>query len=106
MRMCYPHEAKYGLDMMCKHTCSQMNVAVAAMIAGYRRHWSRDHAVTRIHDTFISIPGAGHVPQMQLINDTDPATGVRYLELAIAFFIETMDLKHAECPTKVSPAAP
>ena len=59
-----------------------------------------------LQHAFISIPGAGHVPQMQLINDTDPATGVRYLELAIAFFIETMDLKHAECPTKVSPAAP
>ena len=34
--------------MMYKHICSQMNVAVAAMIAGCRRHWRRDHAVTRI----------------------------------------------------------
>ena len=36
--------------MMCKHICSQMNVAIAAMIAGCLRHRRRDHAVARIHD--------------------------------------------------------
>jgi hypothetical protein len=36
---------------MCKHICSQMNVAIAAMIAGCLRHRRRDHAVARIHDT-------------------------------------------------------
>ena len=35
---------------MCKHICSQMNVAIAAMIAGCLRHRRRDHAVARIHD--------------------------------------------------------
>ena len=40
--------------MMYKHICSQMNVAIAAMIAGCLRHRRRDHAVTRIHDTTIT----------------------------------------------------
>ena len=39
--------------MMCKHICSQMNVAIAAMIAGCLRHRRRDHAVTRIHDNMV-----------------------------------------------------
>ena len=51
MRMRYPHEADWEWYMMCKHICSQMNVAIAAMIAGCLRHRRRDHAVARIHDT-------------------------------------------------------
>ena len=39
--------------MMCKHICSQMNVAIAAMIAGRLRSRRRDHAVTRIHDKYV-----------------------------------------------------
>ena len=39
--------------MMCKHICSQMNVAIAAMIAGCLRHRRRDHAITRIHDRLL-----------------------------------------------------
>ena len=44
---------------MCKHICSQMNVAIAAMIAGCLRHRRRDHAVTRIHDTTAGAEGSG-----------------------------------------------
>lgn len=37
--------------------------------------------------------------QQQLINDTG-ADGVSYLDRALEFIIESMDLAHAECPAK------
>ena len=39
------------------------------------------------------------VQQQQLINDTG-ADGVSYLDRALEFIIESMDLAHAECPAK------
>ena len=39
------------------------------------------------------------VQQQQLINDTG-VDGVSYLDRALEFIIESMDLAHAECPAK------
>ena len=49
---------------------------------------------TGLPNAMISIPGAGHVPQQQLIEDGD------YLERMLAFMSANMDLEHAECPVR------
>ena len=68
--------------MMYKHICSQMNVAVEAMIAGCRRHRRRDHAVTRIHD--ITSPETTVNPTadnaVALDNATTPGTDTSTLQ--------------------------
>ena len=48
---------------------------------------------------FIRLLRACCVQQQQLINDTG-ADGVSYLDRALEFIIESMDLAHAECPAK------
>jgi len=49
---------------------------------------------TGLPNAMIAIPGAGHVPQQQLIEDGD------YLERMLAFVSTSMDLTDAECPVR------
>jgi pimeloyl-ACP methyl ester carboxylesterase len=49
---------------------------------------------TGLRNRLIAIPGAGHVPQTQLIE------GKGYLEAMLEFLVDTMRLDQAECPSK------
>ena len=50
-------------------------------------------AAVGLNHTLVAIPGAGHVPQQQLLNASAP-----FLRTALRFMAEAMDLRNAECP--------
>ena len=50
-------------------------------------------AAVGLNNTLISIPGAGHVPQQELLNTSAP-----FLRSALRFIATAMDLRNAECP--------
>ena len=52
---------------------------------------------TGLRSQLVAIPGAGHVPQAQLVNASLP-----WLGQALEFIAEVMDLDHAECPAAPS----